>query len=368
MPEIQDEIFILNKDDFSVIPSRDMRTGFKGKSLEDALQTLLEEYPEIIPGSQISPSTDEPPRFALLRREMPVGSWSLDHLYVDQFGVLTLVETKLIQNPESRRDVIGQIIEYAANARDAWGSGQLRNSAAEFWHKKGQELEDILQNTYPDLDLEEFWRTIESNLRQGRIRLLITADAIRPEVRRMIEYLNNEMQNVEVLGLELRMYGEEDDNLIFVPRIIGQTQSSLDRKSTQSASTDWTPDLLREVYQKKPASEASRFIEILDWSQEQACFTRSRSQTPSFGIKYRNGNRFLSVYHDGTLYLMIAASRYDDKAVRDQILAGLQGLGLFAEDIDPEEVTSGRQSIRKIWELSEKEFDAFLGILGKYVK
>ena len=114
-----DEIFTLNGDTLDRIPSRDLRQGFQGKSLEDALQTLLENYPAIIPGSQISPSAEEPPRFALLRREMPVGAWSLDHLYVDQFGVLTLVETKLIQNPESRRDVIGQIVEYAANAREA---------------------------------------------------------------------------------------------------------------------------------------------------------------------------------------------------------------------------------------------------------
>lgn len=64
---------------------------------------MLEEHPAIIPGNQIDPTNEDPPRFVLLRREMPVGGWSLDHLYVDQYGVLTLVETKLLQNPESRR-------------------------------------------------------------------------------------------------------------------------------------------------------------------------------------------------------------------------------------------------------------------------
>jgi len=299
---------------------------------------------------------------------MPVGSWSLDHLYVDQFGVLTLVETKLIQNPESRRDVIGQIIEYAANARDAWGSVLLRNSASEFWHKKGQDLEDVLQDKFPELDLMEFWRTIESNLRQGRIRLLITADAIRPEVRRTIEYLNNEMQNVEVLGLELRMYGEDEENLIFVPRIIGQSQLIVDRKTSTSSVINWVPELLREAYQKLPSVEGSRLIKALDWALETGGFLRSKSQTPSFGLKYRNGNRFLSFYVDGTVYLMITAERYDgNKDVRDQILRELQSLKLYSEDINPEEVTSGRTSTRLIWELTEKEFDTFLGVLGKYV-
>jgi hypothetical protein len=83
-----------------------MREGLIGKTLEGALQTFLEKYPQIIPGKQIDPSTEDPPRFILLRREMPIGGWSLDHLYVDQRGILTLVETKLFQNPESRREVI----------------------------------------------------------------------------------------------------------------------------------------------------------------------------------------------------------------------------------------------------------------------
>ena len=116
---MSDEIFSLNGENLVRVPSRDMREGILGKTLEDALQTLLENYLELIPGSQINFSSEEPPRFALLRREMPVASWSLDHLYVDQYGVLTLVETKLLQNPEAGRDVIGQITEYAANAQDS---------------------------------------------------------------------------------------------------------------------------------------------------------------------------------------------------------------------------------------------------------
>ncbi len=367
MMSSKDEIFTLSGDDLTRIPSRNMRTGFRGKSLEDALQTLLEQYPEIIPGSQISLSSEEPPRFALLRREMPVAGWSLDHLYVDQFGVLTLVETKLLQNPESRREVIGQIVEYAANAREAWGSGLVRNYANEFWNKKGRDLEEVLKETFPGLDLEEFWRSVENNLRQGRIRLLIGADTLRPEVRRMIEYLNSEMQNVEVLGLELRVYGEDGDNLIFVPRIVGQTQAILDRKTSPSTTTDWTSELLRDVYQKMPDQQGSNLIKVLDWSLDNSCFLRSRSQTPSFGIKYLNGNRFLSFYEDGYLYLMITASRYDDnEEVRDKILRDLQDLNMFSEDINPDEVTSGRRSVLKIWELSDQDFNMFINKLSTW--
>ncbi|MBC8417198.1 MAG: hypothetical protein H8E10_01220 [Desulfobacterales bacterium] len=132
MSNKSDEIFILRHGEIEPLASRSMRIGLLGKNLEDALQTLFEKYPQLIPGRQIDPGSEDPPRFILLRREMPVGGWALDHLFADQRGVLTLVETKLIENPESRREVIGQIIEYAANAIELWSGGKARQKASEY--------------------------------------------------------------------------------------------------------------------------------------------------------------------------------------------------------------------------------------------
>ncbi len=120
MSKSSDEIFVLSKKEVEALPARPMRDGLFGATLEDAFQKLLEDYPEIISGKKIRPGDDDPPRFVLLRREAPISRWSLDHFLIDQFGVLTLVEFKLLQNLESRREVIGQIIEYAANASTAW--------------------------------------------------------------------------------------------------------------------------------------------------------------------------------------------------------------------------------------------------------
>jgi len=81
-----DEVFHFNGDKLTSMPFRSMRAGLLGKTLEDALQTFFEKYPQIIPGKQIDPVSEDPPHFVLLRREMPVGGWSLDHLFVDQKG------------------------------------------------------------------------------------------------------------------------------------------------------------------------------------------------------------------------------------------------------------------------------------------
>ena len=44
------------------------------------------------------------------------GRWSLDHLFVTRDGVPVLVELKRAMNSRLRREVVGQILDYAANA------------------------------------------------------------------------------------------------------------------------------------------------------------------------------------------------------------------------------------------------------------
>jgi hypothetical protein len=66
---------------------------------EDLLQALLADYPDLLAGDQID--SDHPRRWLLIHREVSApdqeagsGRWSLDHLFVDQDAIPTLVEVK----------------------------------------------------------------------------------------------------------------------------------------------------------------------------------------------------------------------------------------------------------------------------------
>lgn len=66
---------------------------------EYLLQKLLADYPHLISGSQIDKGN--PRRWVLVSREFGVrddensgNRWSLDHLFLDQDGIPTLVEVK----------------------------------------------------------------------------------------------------------------------------------------------------------------------------------------------------------------------------------------------------------------------------------
>src|SRR5215470_14796415 len=87
---------------------------------EDLLQALLAKYPNLLAGDQLAGS---PRRWLLVRREAGIpdreaggARWSLDHLFIDQEAVPTLVEVKRSDDTRIRREVVGQMLDYAATA------------------------------------------------------------------------------------------------------------------------------------------------------------------------------------------------------------------------------------------------------------
>ena len=91
---------------------------------EEELQALIAEHPEVLDGEQMRPGA--PLRWILIAREQGIAEssdaaarWAVDHLLVDQDAVPTLVEVKRGSNPEIRRTIVGQMLEYAAHGRSA---------------------------------------------------------------------------------------------------------------------------------------------------------------------------------------------------------------------------------------------------------
>lgn len=225
----QDTIFLLSADgQLDKIPHRRYES-------EDLLQKLIDGYPEILVGEQIDP--DEPPRWLMVQREAGIPDseggydrWSIDHVLLDQNGRPTLVEVKRSTDTRIRREVVGQMLDYAANAFKYWPKDRIRELAASQYGGL-EELESAIRVLLEDqeADLEAFWQTVDRNLRDGDMRLLFVADQIPTELRRIIEFLNENMPRIEVLGVEIRQY-ERDGTRVLVPRVVGQTESARQSK------------------------------------------------------------------------------------------------------------------------------------------
>ena len=95
------------------------------------MQKLLADHPDLLAGDQID--ADEPRRWLLVTREMAVpgeqdgaGRWSLDHLFLDQDAIPMLIEVKRSTDTRIRREVIGQMLDYAANAVAYWPVEEIK--------------------------------------------------------------------------------------------------------------------------------------------------------------------------------------------------------------------------------------------------
>lgn len=211
---------------------------------EDLLQSLIEDHPELLAGDQINP--DEPVRWILVKREagVPGGEsqgdrWSTDHLLLDQHAIPTFVETKRSSDTRIRREMVGQMLDYAANAQRYWPADRIRSMAA--IQHGGAEAADTSMMEFLDLestenavtDIETYWAKVDENLRNGRVRLVFVADRLPAELRRVIEFLNDQMTKAEVLGLELAQYAGSSIRAL-VPRIVGQTEAIRQKKQTTS--------------------------------------------------------------------------------------------------------------------------------------
>lgn len=254
----QDTIFLLSSTgELEKIPHRLYES-------EDLLQKLLDDYPELLVGEQINP--DDAPRWLMVHREAGIPDsdggydrWSIDHVLLDQHGRPTLVEVKRSTDTRIRREVVGQMLDYAANALKYWPKDRIRELAARQYGGL-EELEARILDLLDDqeTDIEEFWQAVDRNLREGEMRLLFVADQIPTELRRIIEYLNENMSRVEVLGVEIRQY-ERNGTRVLVPRVVGQTESARQSKSTGRRK----PRIDRTSLLENSSSQSREFFESL---------------------------------------------------------------------------------------------------------
>lgn len=106
-------------------------------STEGHLQKLIADYPDLLDGEQIRPGNARRRIFVVPKKGIAASSgenahWSVDHLVVDRNAVPTLVEVKRGANPEIRRAIFGQMLEYAAHAAETWTADE-RRALADQW-------------------------------------------------------------------------------------------------------------------------------------------------------------------------------------------------------------------------------------------
>lgn len=206
------------------------RIPFTKKAFEEGwIQELIRANPEILPVDEIEPA------FAPLLcvgREVPTDAGSIDNLYLSPQGYLTIVETKLWRNPEARREVVVQIIDYAKDI-SSWSFDKLEDQVRTYNQQYRDSKFGIIDTLRLIEQIDETEEpaivdTISRNIQRGRFLLLIVGDGIRESVEAMVNFLAQTPQLYFTLALaELQVYEldeDKDKSLLVIPQIVTRTR------------------------------------------------------------------------------------------------------------------------------------------------
>lgn len=340
---------------------------------ENALQALLANHLDLIPGDEIDAAS--PRRWLLVAREVALfgeeqgaATFALDHLLLDQDGVPTLVEVKRLVDTRIRREVVGQMLDYAARAVARWTAGWLRERHMLRCRLQAISAETELETFLdPDNEPEVFWSKVQSNLERGRIRLIFLADTIPIDLRRMVEFMNRQMNPAEVLAVEIRQFAAHDLQM-YMPRIFGNTVNT-QQKSQFTPRKIWNEDLFfDELCRRTDLSCAAVARAILDWANQRLLvYWGKGSRDGSFGGTFIGSNSkhyIFAVYTYGTIeiYFQWLKHRppFDDRAKRIEFFDRLdKAVGLKF----PADAIERRPSIRLSILVPPETLSSFLAVM-----
>jgi hypothetical protein len=190
---------------------------------EGWLQRLIFRFPQVLPIHEIEPGFSPIVPVCL---ELPTPAENVDNLYITESGDLVIAECKLWRNPQARREVVAQVIDYA-HSMASWTYLELqdavRKSSVVNSEKPPSNLYELIEEM-GEIDEADFVDAISRNLRLGRMMLLIVGDGIREGVESLSGFLQMHAGFHFTLGIvEIPVFRLPHGGLIVQPRVLART-------------------------------------------------------------------------------------------------------------------------------------------------
>ena len=157
----------------------------------------------------------------------------IDVVAVDQDGVISLCECKLDRNAGSRRELLGQVLEYAGSL-EGLRFGDFRRLMSD---RLQVDLIDAMRERAPeDFDAGAWEETVAESLAAGNFRLVLAVDQLTEVLKQTVLYLN-ERASFSLLVAEMRRVHHDGVEML-APSVFGDeaAQRKLPRRSTSPTS------------------------------------------------------------------------------------------------------------------------------------
>lgn len=241
---------------------------------EQWLQNIIHSHPESIPINEIEPVFADS---IALCTELETKSGFCDNIFINDQGYITLIECKLWRNPQARRTVLAQLLDYAKDLSQ-WHYTEFERAILKARKQNDVALIDIMRKYYPDLEESSFIDNVNKNLQKAGFLLLIVGDGIRENAEELLDFLNSNVSMRFVFSfIEMPIYrmGGKDEYII-TPRILakttelrrviedsGEVAEKKSPQSSQSASESEFYERLAGNIGREEAKELLSFVEEL---------------------------------------------------------------------------------------------------------
>lgn len=331
-------------------------------SREDVLRDLLFAHLSALPIDELDPAIGT---LVPVARELNLaGVGRIDALLIDTFGRLIIVECKLWRNPQARREVVGQILDYARElARYSYDDLQRIVSATTAM--PGNALYELARAAGSTLSEAAFVDRISRDLAAGRFLLLIVGDGITEGAQKITEFLQAQPGLAFTFGMvEMALYRFHDpllgcERVMVQPRLLAKTVD-IQRIVVRAES----PGFLVEVEQPAAAPARSSDQGSSDLSQRWRAFADRLIPAMRFDdpgqMPARNGGiGWLRVPLPGPAHLTVWRSLPHQQIGMFARFAGADGLALYdllaseRATIDAEFMATGLTA--PDWQVSSQE-------------
>lgn len=213
-------ILVADDGSTSALQPLTLTLGGEGSFSEAQIQAFVHAHAECLPVTEVDPVFTSP---VSICRELNTMAGPIDNLLITPSGLPIIVECKLWRNPEGRREVVGQILDYAKEL-SRWSSSDLQREVAKRTNLPGNPLLTLLKEAGHEVDEIAFNDALTSNLRRGRFLLLIVGDGIREGVEAIATYLQEHLGLHFSLGLvEMPIFHLPDGSHLVTPRVLART-------------------------------------------------------------------------------------------------------------------------------------------------
>jgi len=212
---------IISQQGPAVVLERLPLMSFEGLFSEKWLQEALFTNPQCLPIKEIDPRMGA---LIPICMEIETGAGPADILYVTESGHLVLVETKLWRNPEARRVVVAQILDYAKQLT-SWSFTDLARETAVASKQGSDHLLNCVRKINPDFDEANFVDGITNSLKSGDFLLLIVGDGIRTGTESLVNFIEQYGNLRFGFGLvEVAAFKLPNNEVLLQPRLLAKTE------------------------------------------------------------------------------------------------------------------------------------------------